>query len=293
MRQGKKITYMRHTALLVFALTAGTGCIATNSEVVQLQSDLATLKSQQKKDADKIASLQQETKKSKRQLLLQGEGLKREAKKNRAGSSADMDGLRAEFSELTGRFEETQHLTKRTSADLSLFLESAEERLTAIESAINAQEKDMQKLYAEIDSLKTAPAPEPPKAKTANKEPANKIYKDALQLIRNKQPGAARKLFKNYLKNYPDGPLAGNARFWVGESYYDEKMYERAIVEYDDMIKKHPKGIKIPAALLKQAMAFDRLKDWKTAKALFDKLIKEFPGSEETKIAKNILKKRN
>jgi TolA-binding protein len=39
-------------------------------------------------------------------------------------------------------------------------------------------------------------------------------------------------------------------------------------------------------------MAFDRLKDQKTAKAIFDKLIKEYPKSEETKTARNILKKR-
>jgi len=283
---------MQCTALFVFALTSGTGCIAANSEIVRLQRDVASLNAQQKKDADKITALQQEIEKSRRQLLLQDEVLKKETKKSRAGSSADMESLRTEFNELTGRFEETQHLTKRTAADFSLFLEAAEERLTAIETAINSQGKDIQVLSGGMEALKTPHPPEQEKDETAKKQPANKIYKDALQLIQNKQPGEARKLFKDYLKNYPDGPLAGNARFWVGESYYDEKNYERAIVEYDDMIKKHPDGIKVPASLLKQAMAFDRLKDWETAKALFDKLIKEHPGSEEAKTAKNILKKR-
>lgn len=292
MRQGKKITYMHKAALALFVLTAGTGCIATSSEVVQLKNDLAGLKAEQKKDADKIASLHREIEKSRRQLLLQDEGLKRETKKSRAGSAADMESLRAEFSKLTGRFEETEHLTKRTAADLSLFLEAAEERLTAIESAIDGQEKNSKLLSAEIEALKKVAPPEQEKEEAIMTQPANKIYKDALQLIQNNQPAEARKLFRNYLKSYPEGSLAGNALFWIGESYYDEKNYERAIVEYDDMVKKHPKGIKVPAALLKQAMAFDRLKDGKTAKALFDKLVKGYPKSDEAKRAKDILKKR-
>lgn len=291
MRQSKQNTLARYAALLIFTLTAGQGCIAANSELVRLQSDMATLSAQQKSDSEKIASLELEIEKSKRQLLLQDEALKRETKKNRAGSSADMDSLRAEFSELTGRFEETQHLTKRTSADLGLFLEAAEGRLTSIEAAIDSQEKDIQALSTDIESLKNQTPPEPKTEEITDKKPANKIYKDALQLIQNKQPMEARKLFKDYLKNYPDGPLAGNASFWIGESYYAEKNYERAIVEYDNMIKNHPKGIKVPAALLKQAMSFDRLKDRNTAKALFDKLIKDYPKSEEAKRAKDILNK--
>lgn len=292
MRQGKKITYMHKAALALFVLTAGTGCIATSSDVVKLQNDVTGLKAAQKKDADKIASLQKGIEKSKRQLLLQDEALKRETKKSKAGSSADMESLRAEFSKLTGRFEETEHQTKRTAADLSLFLEAAEERLKAIESAIDGQKKNAKLLSAGIEALKKVAPPEQEKEEAIKTQPANKIYKDALQLIQNNQPAEARKLFKSYLKSYPDGPLAGNARFWIGESYYDEKNYERAIVEYDDMIKKHPKGIKVPAALLKQAMAFDRLKDGKTAKALFDKLVKGYPKSDEAKRAKDILKKR-
>jgi TolA-binding protein len=66
--------------------------------------------------------------------------------------------------------------------------------------------------------------------------------------------------------------------------------YEQAILSYQEVIKKYPKGNKVPSALLRQAMAFVEIKDEMSAKLILKKIIKNYPKSNEAKIAQTRLK---
>ncbi|MCP4371246.1 MAG: tol-pal system protein YbgF, partial [Deltaproteobacteria bacterium] len=92
------------------------------------------------------------------------------------------------------------------------------------------------------------------------------------------------------LDRYPKSKSADNAQFWIGEIYYREKWYEKAILEYQKVIENYPKGNKDQASLLKQGFAFYNLKDKPNSRLIFKELIKKFPGSNEAKIAKKKLK---
>ncbi|MBW2198143.1 MAG: tetratricopeptide repeat protein, partial [Deltaproteobacteria bacterium] len=83
---------------------------------------------------------------------------------------------------------------------------------------------------------------------------------------------------------------ADNAQFWIGEIYYHEKWYEKAILEYQKVIEKYPKGNKVQASLLKQGFAFLNLGDKSNARLILSELIKKYPKSNEAKIAKRKLK---
>ena len=63
------------------------------------------------------------------------------------------------------------------------------------------------------------------------------------------------------------------------------KQYEQAILAFQDVIKKYPKGNKVPGAYLKQAMAFLAIKDKTSSSLLLKKIIKNYPKSNEAKIA--------
>ena len=65
--------------------------------------------------------------------------------------------------------------------------------------------------------------------------------------------------------------------------------YEQAILSYQKVIKKYPKGNKVPNALLRQAMAFLEIKDKTSSRLLLKKIIKKYPRSSEAKIAKKKL----
>ena len=65
----------------------------------------------------------------------------------------------------------------------------------------------------------------------------------------------ARKEFSALLSAYPQSALADDAQYYTAETYYNEKWYEKAILEYQLVIEKYPEGDKRPAAYFKQGLS--------------------------------------
>jgi tol-pal system protein YbgF len=134
------------------------------------------------------------------------------------------------------------------------------------------------------EKKKTPPA-EKKKAATAQPassgDQAQELYDDGLAAFNAKKYQEAYSAFNNYLEKHPKGSLAANARFWLGECLYNQQDYELAILEYQKVFADFPKNGKTPAALLKQGMSFEKLKDQETARLVYLKLQAEYKDSEE------------
>ncbi len=158
--------------------------------------------------------------------------------------------------------------------------------------------KELNDKLAELQAKLTQPALSPEKHEISKpaKDP-KAIYDSAHIDIKNKNFASAREKFQEITKNYPDFELLPNSYFWIGETYYNEKKYEDAILAYEEFLKRYPKHDKAAGALLKEGMAFFELKDKKTAKVVFEKLIERYPQSKEAEIAQQkiaeILKSEN
>jgi tol-pal system protein YbgF len=115
------------------------------------------------------------------------------------------------------------------------------------------------------------------------------FYRDAYETFHKGDLEGARRKFEAFLKQYPNTELSGNAQFWIGETYYLKKDYEKAILEYEKAIAKYPEGDKIPAAIFKQALAFLELGDKTNAKNLLKRVIEKYPLSDQAALAKKKL----
>ena len=56
-------------------------------------------------------------------------------------------------------------------------------------------------------------------------------------------------------QRYPNDPLAGNAQYWLGETYYVRKDYKNAAAAFAEGYQKYPKGPKAADDLLKLGMS--------------------------------------
>ena len=112
------------------------------------------------------------------------------------------------------------------------------------------------------------------------------LYKDAYETFQRGNLEAARRKFEGFIKQYPNTELSDNAQFWIGETYYLQKDFEKAILEYEKAIAKYPEGDKISAALLKQGLAFLELGDKANAKNLLRRVIDRYPNSDQADMAK-------
>ena len=115
------------------------------------------------------------------------------------------------------------------------------------------------------------------------------LYKDAYETFQKGDLEGARRKFEAFLKQYPNTELSDNAQFWIGETYYLKKDFEKAILEYEKAIVKYPEGDKIPAALFKQALAFLELGDKTNARNLLRRVIERYPQSDQAEMAKKKL----
>jgi tol-pal system protein YbgF len=106
-------------------------------------------------------------------------------------------------------------------------------------------------------------------------------YDRLLSMFRDGDLEGARQGFTGFLSEYPNSSLAPNARFWLGESYYGKKDFQKAIDAYDKVEIDYPSSEKVPAALLKKGYAYLAMKDMKRAHSAFRQVMTLYPGSAE------------
>ncbi len=208
---------------------------------------------------------------------------------------AQIDELREEVRTLTGRVEEFEHAQRQTQSAGETGERPRDERMTRLEEAgtVNAQRLARIEQHLKLEPI--APAAKPD-SKGRPDLPATKLpteeelYGRAKQSFDQGNMPAARKGFEELIQQYPASQSADNAQFWIGETFFREKSFEKSILEYQKVIEKYPKGNKVPAALLKQGYAFLSLGDKVNSRLIFEELIRKYPTTPEAKSASEKLK---
>ena len=70
--------------------------------------------------------------------------------------------------------------------------------------------------------------------------PAGKLYEDGERELGRGRYDAAREDLRKIVERFPDSSLVPEARFLLGESYYREQEYERAIREFEAFMSLNP-----------------------------------------------------
>jgi len=269
---------------LVIPVLISLGGCALQEDLVMLNDQVMAL--EQKAEADR-ASLRSEVKRYHEDQLKSDQ-----ASRNRhAELHALINDLRDEMRKLRGGLEKGQYDAQKMIADqaeahwksLERTFQNNQDRIVRIEQYLGMEPSE--KLVAS-DTEQDEGA----KGKLELQETDEELYARAKQLFDKGEYENARELFRSFLKQHPKSKKGDNAQFWLGEIYYREKWYEKAILEYQKVIENYPKGNKTPSALLKQGFSFLNLDDKANARLILKELIRKFPDSNEANVAKNKLK---
>lgn len=115
-------------------------------------------------------------------------------------------------------------------------------------------------------------------------ENAADAYRDAFNLLKKADYPAAEVAFQTFLKQHADTEYAGNAQYWLGETYYVRGQFEKAAVAFADGYKKYRKGPKAPDSLLKLGFSMRKLNQNDKACAALDQFLKEFAGAPKVQV---------
>ena len=97
-------------------------------------------------------------------------------------------------------------------------------------------------------------------------------------------------LFKQYLRQHPRSPQAGDAQYWIGESLYAQKEFNAAIVAFDEVIQEYPQNEMVASSTLKVGLSFANLGDQPNARFFLQQVQENFPNSSEAQLATEKLK---
>ena len=86
-----------------------------------------------------------------------------------------------------------------------------------------------------------------------------KKYENAIKLLWASKFNEAESELQNLKKIEPED-LMPNIQYWLGEVYYAQKNFEKAIVAFGEGLEKYPESIKGPDNLLKLGLSFSNLK---------------------------------
>ena len=133
-------------------------------------------------------------------------------------------------------------------------------------------------------------------------QPANMYQTAYLDFSKGNYPLAIAG-FREFVRKFPDSPLADRAQYLIGEAYFSqasmhatngetekaERTFEQAVQEFRKVTVNYPRGDKVPTALYKEALALLELKRQSLARARLQYLLDHFPQSEEAPLARERL----
>lgn len=86
----------------------------------------------------------------------------------------------------------------------------------------------------------------------------------------------AQELFEQVIKQHPASPAAEEARYYLGNCYFQMNNYDKALESFENYLKKHPSGRFAPIAQEARAQSWVAKKDLLNAAKEYESLIKNY-----------------
>jgi tol-pal system protein YbgF len=258
---------MRHLKILCLAgAVAVCGCWTSAGDGEQMRRDIdalqASLRAQRESNAAEQERIKAESTQKAKELREAMDALNRAARKSGADLAVDLEKAQNDVAQLHGQLEVLQH------------------RQDELEAKQGERDRKLAETTAALEKNK--------KQLDAAEHPTDKagIYALAVKKLDGGETGRARELLTDFLSRFHSDPLAGKAQYWLGETYYAERRFKDAIVEYQKVIKEWKTSEKVSDALLKIGLSFQNTGDCSKARLFFDEVTASHRGTEAARIAK-------
>ena len=120
-----------------------------------------------------------------------------------------------------------------------------------------------------------AAAPPPPTSG------GDQAYHDAFKLLQEGDYAGAERGFRTFVQRNPQHVLAGNAQYWLGETYYARRDYQNAMTAFAEGYKTYKASPKGPDNLLKLGITLAVVGRKGDACAMFARFGQDYPRATD------------
>jgi len=123
-------------------------------------------------------------------------------------------------------------------------------------------------------------------------EPGIKVYREGLDAMKAGKYPLAVARFTKLQHAYPKSPLSEPAEYFAANALFENGAFDQAILQFNDLVMRFPKGKYASAALLREAQAFLKMNppDRIDARLTLQKLISDHAGTPEANAADTMMK---
>lgn len=146
--------------------------------------------------------------------------------------------------------------------------------------ALKAQMAELNEEIARIKIQKARPAPTQKKRVYRAKSKTPPDYDKALAAYRSRNYDESILLFQNLALNNPLKKLQDNIAFWIGTNYVALEMYDDAILQFETVLNKYPRGNKVHDARYMLGLTYSKKGESSRAVEVLEGALKKNPPAE-------------
>jgi tol-pal system protein YbgF len=258
--------YARLRAILPVALLATGACFATRSDVRILQGDLLTMRQEAARaDSARARQIAQ---------VIAVIGVVNDSLSNTGARLASYQGEnRGEFRAIGQQMLQLQELVGQSQVVIQRLRAENEARM-------------QQQMTAPVTPVVTSTDSTQPQPTPAQVNPGpNQLYQDGLAQARRGSYGTAQAAFEELLRLYPSSDLAPDAQYFLAEAYEYDGKSEKADTAFLAVASQFPKATKAPTALYKVGLSLARRGRKADARAMMDRVVREYPRTDAAELA--------
>jgi len=200
-----------------------------------------------------------------------------------------LQGMENQIRTLNGQVEELRFQMEEASRKLEKFQADAEFRFGQLEQGGAKEAAPSSSATGTEPSVSPPPAPAKPAANavaSGGTLPAGtpmEQYEYAYNLLAKGDYVQAETALRAFLDKHPKDELAGNAQYWLAQSYFVRGENEKAAREFLTGYQNYPDSPKAAAYLLKIGITLTRIGQTKDACDVFQELSSRYPSSPEAR----------
>jgi tol-pal system protein YbgF len=225
------------------------GCVATKSDVRDIQMDIAALRAQQ----DSVYREMQ------RQNVLLADSV-------RGGAE----------------------LIRTTRAQLSNQIRQLNEVVISLQQLLGQTQQRIQELRERAEAQAAAPPAAPPTS-NVSAEGADELYRTGAAKLQEKSAAAARLAFEQFLTQFPQHERAADAQFGLAETYALEEELPDAVEQFVRVAEAYPTSARAPEALYRAGQLSEERKRTTEAKTYYQRVVQRYANSPSARLAQQRL----
>jgi tol-pal system protein YbgF len=183
--------------------------------------------------------------------------------------------LQQSLTVMTGQIEQLQHRNAQLQQQMEKMQADYEYRIDQLEKGKPGGPRPGGGAQA------AAPAHPAPAPAAGGSGSADQMYDDAFKQLQEGDYAGAERGFKNFLQRNPQHKLAGNAQYWLGESYYARRDYQNALTSFAEGYKVYKTSPKGPDNLLKLGITMVQLGRKSDACTVFARFTQDYPRATD------------